>query len=119
MPGPTLGRHPWSMPTNDVLTMPTQNAWNNPGTSDAVTRGKQRTDRLPCLEQEVDLWFSDKPAEIEAAKRLCAECPIQELCLSGAVERAETAGVWGGQLFVNGRIVAFKRPRGRPRKHVA
>lgn len=103
------------MPTKTVVPAPI--AWTTPGTTSR--RGTSRTDQLPCREQEVDLWFSDQPAEIEAAKKLCAECPIQELCLSGATERAETAGVWGGQLFVNGRIVAFKRPRGRPRKHAA
>lgn len=84
-----------------------------------IDQATTRTEQLPCLDQDVDLWFSDRPEEIEAAKSLCAECPIQELCLSGAVERSEAAGVWGGQLFINGRIVAFKRPRGRPRKHAA
>jgi len=37
-------------------------------------------------------------------------------CLSGALERKEPWGVWGGELFVQGVIVARKRPRGRPRK---
>jgi WhiB family redox-sensing transcriptional regulator len=27
--------------------------------------------------------------------------------------------VWGGELFENGTIVTFKRPRGRPRKDAA
>ena len=30
--------------------------------------------------------------------------------------RREPWGVWGGELFVNGKIVAQKRKRGRPPK---
>ncbi|CAM5326708.1 WhiB family transcriptional regulator [Streptomyces tanashiensis] len=32
-------------------------------------------------------------------------------------ERREPWGVWGGELFVQGVVVARKRPRGRPRKN--
>lgn len=74
---------------------------------------------LPCRTNDIDLWFAEKPAAIEQAKALCGECPIRDLCLEGALERGESAGVWGGQLLVNGVIVAHKRPRGRPRKHAA
>jgi WhiB family redox-sensing transcriptional regulator len=74
---------------------------------------------LPCRTNDIDLWFAEHPTAIEQAKALCAECPIKSLCLAGARERKETAGVWGGQLFVNGVVVARKRPRGRPRKYAA
>jgi len=74
---------------------------------------------LPCQTNDIDLWFAEHPTAIEQAKALCAECPIKDLCLAGAIERAETAGVWGGQLFINGVVVARKRPRGRPRKYAA
>ncbi len=40
-------------------------------------------------------------------------------CLAGALERREPWGVWGGELFVSGVVVARKRPRGRPRIPVA
>ncbi|MGI8491243.1 MAG: WhiB family transcriptional regulator, partial [Acidimicrobiales bacterium] len=40
-----------------------------------------------------------------------------EPCLTGAIERREPWGVWGGQLFVNGRMLAQKRKRGRPQKN--
>jgi len=71
---------------------------------------------LPCRENELDLWFSARPAEVELAKSLCADCPVRELCLSGALSRQEPWGVWGGELFVDGVVVAHKKPRGRPRK---
>ena len=37
--------------------------------------------------------------------------------LAGAVERREPWGVWGGELFQAGVVIARKRPRGRPRKN--
>jgi WhiB family redox-sensing transcriptional regulator len=72
---------------------------------------------LACT-QEPDLWFAESPADVEAAKARCGGCPIQDACLDGALERREPWGVWGGQLVVAGRVVARKRPRGRPRKEV-
>ena len=71
---------------------------------------------LPCRKFDPDLWFADSPAELELAKSMCGECPLRLECLAGAVERAEPWGVWGGEIFERGAIVARKRPRGRPRK---
>jgi len=70
---------------------------------------------LPCVE-EPDLFFAESPADVETAKALCRGCPIRIACLSGAMERREPWGVWGGQLFLRGEVVPRKRPRGRPRK---
>jgi WhiB family redox-sensing transcriptional regulator len=63
-----------------------------------------------------DVFFSPEPQDIARAKRLCLSCPALIPCLEGALERREPWGVWGGQLFVNGTIVATKRRRGRPPK---
>ncbi|WP_281283893.1 WhiB family transcriptional regulator [Modestobacter altitudinis] len=71
---------------------------------------------LPCRVQDPDLWFAERPAELEQAKRLCAECPVQAACLAGALDRAEPWGVWGGEIFDRGVVIARKRPRGRPPK---
>jgi WhiB family transcriptional regulator, redox-sensing transcriptional regulator len=72
---------------------------------------------LPCHVGDPDLWFADDPADLERAKELCADCPIRDRCLSAALEREEPWGVWGGQIFERGLVVAYKRPRGRPRKN--
>lgn len=72
---------------------------------------------LPCRRNDPDLWFAESPGDVEAAKALCRGCPLRETCLAGATERREPWGVWGGELFIQGVIVARKRPRGRPRKH--
>jgi hypothetical protein len=63
------------------------------------------------------LFFSDEIPDIAAAKAICRTCPLIEPCLQGAVARREPSGVWGGQLFVDGRILPLKRRRGRPPKN--
>lgn len=71
---------------------------------------------LPCRSFDPDLWFSESPAELEMAKALCTQCPARATCLGDALGRAEPWGVWGGEIFERGVVVARKRPRGRPRK---
>ena len=71
---------------------------------------------LPCRQYDPDLWFADAPADLEVAKALCGSCPLKAECLAGALERGEPWGVWGGEIFERGAVVARKRPRGRPRK---
>ena len=66
--------------------------------------------------QNGDLWFAETPGELEQAKGLCQDCPARLACLAGALERREPWGVWGGEIFERGTIIARKRPRGRPRK---
>ena len=64
----------------------------------------------------VELFFSEQLDDIAASKAFCQECVVKDECLAGALERREPWGVWGGELFVNGKIVAQKRKRGRPPK---
>jgi WhiB family transcriptional regulator, redox-sensing transcriptional regulator len=71
---------------------------------------------LPRRRADEDLWFSDAPADLERAKALCADCPVRRACLAGALERREYCGVWGGEIFDRGAVIARKRPRGRPSK---
>ena len=65
----------------------------------------------------VSLFFSEELHEIAAAKAICAECPVREACFEGALARREPWGVWGGHLFLNGKVLAQKRKRGRPPKN--
>ena len=62
------------------------------------------------------LFFSDDVVDIARAKAMCALCPLRPSCLAGALEREEPWGVWGGELLSGGRVVANKRPCGRPPK---
>ena len=73
-------------------------------------------EQLPCRANDPELFFADSPADVEYAKTLCLDCPARLECLTGALERREPWGVWGGEWFVQGVVVPRKRPRGRPRK---
>ncbi len=77
------------------------------------------TEDLPCHVGDPDLWFAEKPEDLEQAKALCADCPAKAVCLSGAIDRGEPWGVWGGEIIERGTVIARKRPRGRPKKVAA
>ncbi len=66
-----------------------------------------------------NLFFSPEIADIARAKAICQSCSLKPDCLAGAIARQEPCGVWGGELVVDGRIIAHKRGRGRPRKSEA
>lgn len=63
------------------------------------------------------LIFADDEFDIAWAKAICSKCGLVPTCLSNALERVEPYGVWGGELLVEGVIVAIKRGRGRPPKN--
>jgi WhiB family redox-sensing transcriptional regulator len=79
-------------------------------------RADEMGDLLPCRREDPELWFAESPADLETAKSHCLGCPLRVACLAGALERGEPWGVWGGELFERGVVIARKRPRGRPRK---
>ncbi len=64
----------------------------------------------------LELFFSEQIDDINRAKAFCAGCEVRTACLDAALERAEPWGVWGGELFVHGKVIAQKRKRGRPPK---
>ncbi len=64
------------------------------------------------------LFFSEALDDIARAKAFCRGCVVREVCLGAAVARREPWGVWGGELLVNGKVIANKRKRGRPPKQL-
>lgn len=54
-------------------------------------------ERAACAPQlgRVDMT-SDKPEEIDRAKRLCRSCPVRVECAQHALDERELWGVWGG-----------------------
>ncbi|GGM42064.1 hypothetical protein GCM10012275_11280 [Longimycelium tulufanense] len=86
------------------------------GVAELATAAPAEELALPCRVNDPDLWFAEAPAQLEQAKQLCASCPVKARCLAGALARREPWGVWGGEIFERGNVIARKRPRGRPRK---
>lgn len=101
-----------------------------PTDSDRVTSGEspeshedappRRTSFARCADGAgtlAHLFFSEDEFDVARAKAICSKCGLAESCLAGALDRAEPYGVWGGQLVIDGVVVAVKRGRGRPPKH--
>jgi WhiB family transcriptional regulator, redox-sensing transcriptional regulator len=42
-----------------------------------------------------DLWFSEKPAEREAARYICRSCPVLAECREWAIEAESSSGTTG------------------------
>ena len=78
-------------------------------------RPRQTVAELPCRSHP-ELFFAEAPEHLLRAKALCQYCPVRSSCLAGALQRREPWGVWGGELLLRGKVIADKRPRGRPRK---
>ncbi|WP_307864928.1 WhiB family transcriptional regulator [Myceligenerans salitolerans] len=106
---PQGGSGPWNPSTGIPASAATSG-------SDAREFNRIMDSLLPCRTNDPELWFAEHSAEVERAKTLCRECPLIDGCLAGALERREPWGVWGGEVFVDGTVVARKRGRGRPRK---
>ena len=73
---------------------------------------------LPCHTADPELFFSEESEQIAIAKGLCGGCPMLTACLEGAISRREPCGIWGGELFEGGQIIAAKRGVGRPRTRI-
>ncbi|MGW6979699.1 WhiB family transcriptional regulator [Streptomyces sp. NPDC054932] len=54
----------------------------------------------------------DRAARDEAAKEICAGCPVQSECLRHALSAGETYGVWGGLTEEERRTRAARRSVG-------
>lgn len=52
--------------------------------------------RAACRGQDVELFYSNEPANVRAALRICGHCPVRQQCFEDAVSRGEWFGVWGG-----------------------
>ena len=49
-----------------------------------------------CREEPPSLFFPSDGAGVDAARQLCATCPVKEPCLEYALRNRIDHGVWGG-----------------------
>jgi WhiB family redox-sensing transcriptional regulator len=49
-----------------------------------------------CRHHPPEVFFPSDGVGVEVAKRICAECPVQEQCLAYALHNRIDHGVWGG-----------------------
>jgi WhiB family redox-sensing transcriptional regulator len=49
-----------------------------------------------CRNYAPETFFPSDGVGVEIAKRICAECPVKDLCLEYALANRIDHGVWGG-----------------------
>ena len=50
-----------------------------------------------CLQVgDPDLWFPDRGGNPRPAKRICAQCPVRDLCLEYSYRTGQRHGIYGG-----------------------
>lgn len=51
-----------------------------------------------CIGRDPELFYAaeDDDYQRHVVKRICVTCPVRTACLTGALQRNEPAGVWGG-----------------------
>lgn len=54
------------------------------------------TERAACLPEDPDLFFPTRGADVNAAKEVCAGCPVRAECLDYALASGQHHGIWGG-----------------------
>ena len=53
-------------------------------------------DQAACLNADPESFFPEQGERNEAAKAVCATCPVTAECLQHALDNDERWGVWGG-----------------------
>ena len=62
-----------------------------------------------CRGTDPDEFFPTGGSGVEAAKRVCAECPVRSECLEYALVNRIDPGVWGGASSRERRRILRKR----------
>lgn len=74
-------------------------------------------DLSECRGCDPDLFYPERGEswKVEAAKAICAQCPVTGECLEYALDNGERAGIWGG---LSGKERnGMRRARPRPITH--
>lgn len=73
-------------------------------------------EQAACASTDPNLFFPPNGDAVVAklAKRVCADCPVRELCLEEALDFHPIDGIWGGTTVSERKRLAKGRPTGRP-----
>jgi WhiB family redox-sensing transcriptional regulator len=65
--------------------------------------------KAACRNLDTSMFFPDTEADADAAKDVCAQCPVREACLEYALATRQHDGVWGGLTESERRRVRRRR----------
>jgi WhiB family redox-sensing transcriptional regulator len=72
-----------------------------------------------CVEQDLNLFFpvstvgAAAARQVEAAKEVCRNCPVQQSCLEWALDVGPEFGIFGGRTEVERRRLRSRRGTGQ------
>lgn len=72
-----------------------------------------------CREMPPTLFFPSDGLGVQAAQRICADCPVAETCLEYALVNRIDHGVWGGRSERERRRILRRRRSAEPVGHYA
>jgi len=70
--------------------------------------------KAACRDLDTSLFFPDSEAEADAAKAVCALCPVRQECLEFALATRQNDGIWGGLTETERRRVRRRGAQARP-----
>jgi WhiB family redox-sensing transcriptional regulator len=80
-------------------------------------------EQAACATAEPDIFYpADRRGQTAlAAKKICGSCPVQDYCLSHALTRHESHGIWGGldeadRRLIRRRAREYPTYQGRPQR---
>ena len=62
-----------------------------------------------CRDFPPDMFFPSDGLGVEMARRVCADCPVRDVCLEYALDHHIEHGVWGGASERARRRMAVRR----------
>ena len=71
-----------------------------------------------CRALDPELFFPETANDEDAAKAVCAGCPVRIACLEHALAASEPYGIWGGLTLRERRLLRRVR-LGERRRHLA
>ena len=65
--------------------------------------------RSACRGRSIEEFFPTPGADTEAARAVCAHCPVREECLAFALADRAMQGIWGGTDEAERRVLRRRR----------
>lgn len=53
-------------------------------------------DEAACKGMDPKIFFPERGASVEPARKVCASCPVRVTCAQYAIDNADRYGIWGG-----------------------
>ena len=69
---------------------------HEPGSPGSESLAIEWVARRRCADIDTNVFFPNDGAGVIVAQKVCAECPVKDLCREYALANNITHGVWGG-----------------------